>query len=92
MARTVVKTNGQEVINIMKSGAMESFIASRAALVQSAAQSNAPVDEGDYRDSIEVMIEQHPTRVVAHIGATVDYAMIVEANTGNLSRALDSAR
>lgn len=92
MAKARITTNGREVVNIMKSGAMESLLAERAARVASAAKSAAPVDSGEYRDSIEVNMEQHPTRVVAHIGSSAAHAMIVEANEGVLARALDAGR
>lgn len=53
----------------------------------SRARSSAPVEEGEYQASIHVE-EAHTDRLVVRVVADVDYAMVVEANTGNLARAL----
>jgi hypothetical protein len=51
------------------------------------AQASAPVDTGAYRDSIHVETV-HTDRMVKRVVADVDYAMVVEADTGNLARSL----
>lgn len=63
----------------------------RAQRVASAMRAAAPVGTGAYRDSITVQRDEHPSRPVFHIGSTVDYAGLVEANTGNAVRSLDAA-
>lgn len=55
------------------------------------AKATAPVDSGAYRDSIHIETD-HTDRMVKRVVADVDYAMAVEADTGNLARALDAAR
>jgi len=51
------------------------------------ARTNAPVDTGAYRDSLHIETV-HTDRMVKRIVADVDYALEVEANTGNLARSL----
>jgi hypothetical protein len=51
------------------------------------AKATAPVDSGAYRDSIHVETV-HTDRMVKRVVADVDYAMVVEADTGNLARSL----
>lgn len=63
----------------------------RAERVAESMRSRAPVDTGAYQRGIEVTRDEHPDRPVFHIGSSVDYAGVVEANTGNAVRALDAA-
>lgn len=51
------------------------------------ARSGAPVASGAYRNSIHVETDR-TDRMVKRVVADVPYAMVVEANTGNLGRAL----
>lgn len=55
-----------------------------------AARGSAEVETGTYRDSITAW-SATTDRAVGRFGSDVDYADIVEANTGNLARALDAA-
>lgn len=66
---------------------VSSLLDSKAAEVASRAKSGAPVDSGDYQASIHVETA-HTDRMVKRVVADVPYAMIVEANTGNMARAL----
>lgn len=63
----------------------------RAEAVAASAQAAAPKESGAYANSITVVVEQHPSRVVAHVQSDVPYAATIEARTGNLARALDAA-
>jgi hypothetical protein len=63
---------------------------SKAAAVLSAAQSSAPVASGEYRDGLHIE-EAHTDRLVVRVSGSTDHDWIVEAKTGNLARALDSA-
>ena len=63
----------------------------RAERVEQAMKASAPVDTGAYRDGISVQRDEHPSRPVFHIGSSVPYAGVVEANTGNAVRSLDAA-
>lgn len=93
MATSVVfRLRGEGIREMLKSPGIAADMHRRAEQVASAARSAAPVETGAFQASIVVTDEQQPTRAVAHVGATVDYAAIVEANTGVLARSLDAAR
>lgn len=86
-----VNLNHGGMAALLKSGEVRSELTKRAEAVLSAAQSSAPVESGAYKSSLHV--EQATTdRAVVRVVADVDYALVVEANTGNLSRALDAGR
>lgn len=88
MARVVLKSAGfREMLN---SGEVRALLTGKASSVLSSAKANAPVDSGEYAASIHV--EQATTdRAVVRVVASAPHAFVVEANTGNLARALDSA-
>lgn len=69
---------------------VEATLEDAAQRALSAAQGTAPVETGAYRDSLHIETD-HTDRMAKRVVADVDYAMVVEANTGNLARALDSA-
>ena len=58
--------------------------------VLSTAVANAPVDSGAYRDSLHLETVQ-TDRTVVRLVSNVPHAMVVQAATGNMSRALDAA-
>lgn len=64
--------------------------ANRAERIASAQRSAAPVDSGDYRESVQVTQDQHGDRPVFHIGPTVAYGMEVEAKHGTVARSIDA--
>ena len=86
--RTRLNSRGMQ--QLLNSGEVEAFLRGRIESALSAARSSAPVATGAYRDSLRVEIA-HTDRVVARVVSDVDHAMIVEADTGNLARALDAA-
>ena len=88
---TRVKINyGRPFDEILNSNEVRDLCTTRAERALSAARSAAPVDSGAYRASLR--LEQATTdRAVTRVVADVDYAMVVEARTGNLARALDAA-
>lgn len=91
MAFTRVKLNHSGMREVLTRAETEAALLAVAERVADAARASAPVGEtGNYRDSISAFIEQHPTRVVAHVTADVPYAMQVESATGNLARAMDA--
>lgn len=75
---------------LLKSAGVRADLTGRAERVASAARASAPVESGAYRDSIHVEADT-TDRAAARVVAGVSYAMVVEANTGNLARALDAA-
>lgn len=60
--------------------------------VAAVARAAAPVDTGAYRDSIQVETHVAGHRVVAEVIASSDHAMIVEAQTGTMARALGAVK
>ena len=72
------------------SAPVERIVVGAAEDAASVARSTAPVDSGEYRDSIHVEVDRAAHRVVAKVVASSDHSMLVESQTGNLSRALRS--
>lgn len=93
MAKNVVfipDNNG--IIALLKSDEVVANLLERGERVANAARSGGPQGEtGDYVENIEVVVDENPTRKVVRVGSTVAYASRVEANTGNMARALDAA-
>lgn len=87
-----VELNHGGIREVLKSSAVEAELKSRATRVAAAAIASAPRETGEYANSIEVVMDQHRDRVVAHVVAKARHALRVEANTGNLARALDAGR
>lgn len=91
MASTRVTINHREIQSYLDGAhGVEALLESAAQGALSAAQSSAPVASGAYRDSLHIETDK-TDRMVKRVVSDVDYALVVEANTGNLSRALDSA-
>ncbi|PPF64541.1 hypothetical protein C5E11_03880 [Clavibacter michiganensis] len=65
-------------------------VAGIANSVAGRAQTDGPVDTGEYIDKIHVVVSESAHRVVATVVAGADHSMIVEARTGNLLRALNA--
>lgn len=66
---------------------VEALLSSEAEERASRARSTAPVSSGAYQASIHVETD-HTDRMVKRVVADVPYALIVEANTGNMARSL----
>jgi len=89
MARPKVTLNHSGVESLLGAPGVRAKCREEAERVAAAARSSAPVDTGEYRASIHV--ESDTTdRAVERVVADAPHAMIVEANTGNLARALSS--
>lgn len=89
MAR--VKVNyGAPFAEILNSARVRAELTSKAGNVLAAAQAAAPVDTGEYRASLHI-IQATTDRAVVRVVASAPHALVVEANHGTLSRALDSA-
>lgn len=83
--------NHRGIEDLLKSREVRRDLTSRGEKVLAAAESSAPVDEGEYRDGLH--IEQATTdRAVVRVAGSTDHDWIVEAQTGNLARALDAAK
>lgn len=91
MAKVRFVPNGAGFRELLHSEGVKSMLEAKAEAVASTARSNAPVETGEYRDSIAVRVVDHPTRSVAQVYSSDDKAHVIEARTGNLARALDAA-
>ncbi|AOY72039.1 hypothetical protein ARZXY2_2509 [Arthrobacter sp. ZXY-2] len=60
--------------------------------VLAAAVAGAPVDEGDYRDGLQVQEKTVEHRNVALVVGTDPKTMLIESKTGNLARALNQVK
>lgn len=91
MAKVKFVPNAAGFRELLSSSELSAYLQSKGEAVASAARISAPVESGDYRDSIHVEMVQHPTRIVAQVHASDWKSHIIEADTGNLARALDAA-
>ncbi|MGE3811523.1 MAG: HK97 gp10 family phage protein [Candidatus Nanopelagicales bacterium] len=89
--RVKVVLNSPGVEQLLKDPGVLADLQRRGRAVAAVARATAPVDSGDYADSIEVSSDE-TDRAAVRIGASVDYALVVESRTGNLARALDAGR
>jgi hypothetical protein len=87
-ARTVLNSAGMQAMLV--SPGIRADMLSRAEIVAATARASAPVDSGAYRDSITAY-DVTTDRAVGRVGSDLPYASLIEANTGNLARALDAA-
>lgn len=87
MARNV-RMNIKGLREVLKSTEMQAALQDVAEPIASRARSAAPVASGEYRDSIHVEVEVHRNVAVARVVADAPHALLVEAKTGNLARAL----
>lgn len=86
---TQIKINKRGAAELLKSPEVRALLRERADRVAARARASAPVDTGDYRNSVKV--ESDTTdRAVERVISRVPHALIVESKTGNLARALSS--
>lgn len=83
-----LKLNRKGVEDLLKGSAAEDACRPKAEAAVGRARASAPVASGAYRASIHVEEVMHPTRKVFRVVADVPYALVVEADTGNLARSL----
>jgi len=88
--RATVKLISRGMKLLLTDPGVKADLKRRAESVAATARETAPVATGAYRDSITVVTEV-TDRVVARVVARDPKSHIIEARTGNLSRALDSA-
>ncbi len=77
--------------DLARSPGVEELCVEAAEKVAAKARASAPIDSGEYRDSISVSVK-YQKRVVALVTAEDDKAMIIESKTGNLARSLRATR
>lgn len=86
--RVRIVVHQQRVDDLKRDRSIREDAERRAERVAERARADAPILTGDYRDSIHVEEDRDGYRVVAG----TDHALVVEADTGNLVRALDAGR
>lgn len=90
MASTKVKLNHRGVEEVLKSRQTRALLTEKAQRVLSAAVASAPVVTGNYRAGLEVQ-QDTTDRAIARVAGTAPHSHLVEADSGNLARALDAA-
>jgi hypothetical protein len=88
MASTRFKINPGWFEEALKGSIADGACAAKAEETLARAKGSAPVETGAYAASIHLVVEDHPQRKAWHVVAGVEYAMVVEAKTGNLARSL----
>ena len=84
---TEIQLNSREIAAMLKSSQVRDPLREIAERWAAAARASAPVDSGEYRASIRR--ESDTTdRAVERVVAHDDKAAVIEANTGNLKRAM----
>lgn len=91
MARTKLKLNHRGIGELLNSDEVGDMLEEKMRPALARAKATAPVDSGDYRDGLHLE-RIHTDRVVVRIVGSTDHDLAVEADTGNLARALDEAR
>lgn len=87
MARAKIRLDSRQMSALLKSQQMRPPLEQIAEKWAARARSTAPVDSGEYRDSITV-VEDTTDRAVARVVARSRKSSLVEARTGNLKRAM----
>lgn len=83
-----IKLNSRGIQSYLDGGGgVDALLEAQAQESAARARASAPVASGGYRDSIRVETD-HTDRMVKRVVADVPYAMVVEANTGNMARSL----
>lgn len=77
--------------NLSRSPAVTGLVVAAAEKVAAAARASAPVESGAYRAGI-VVRTKYQRRTVALVVATDPKSMLLESQTGNLARALNSVK
>lgn len=90
MAPVKVVPHPPAIAAMLRSEDIRATIEPAVFAVLTAARASAPVLTGAYKDGLGVESDTADT-VVERVGSSVRYAPFVEADTGNLLRALDAA-
>ncbi|WP_269304923.1 HK97 gp10 family phage protein [Aeromicrobium sp. HA] len=90
MARVKVKLNSPGMSSLLKDAGVAAELERRGQAVLNTARATAPVDTGEYRNSLFILPAM-TDRAVCRIGTRAPHGMIVEFKSGNLAKALDAA-
>lgn len=92
MVKNTVKFNDKVFEQILESAQVKALSAAAAQKALSAAQANAPVDTGAYKAGLGIRAVKHAKRTTYLIEGTDSKTVLVEAQTGNLRKALKAAK
>jgi len=79
------------MVDLLHDNGVRGLLTTLAGDVLARAQAGAPVDTGEYRASLRI-IQDTTDRAVVRVGSNDDKAMVIEARTGNLARAVGGGR
>lgn len=101
MSKTKVTLHSGGMDDLLKEPGVSALLEDIAGRVAATARASAPVESGTYRGSIEsgvvpataahIPFRKSRGRPVGVVHSSAHYSLDVEAATGNLARALDSA-
>jgi hypothetical protein len=89
---TKFKDNYAGIGAMLKSDQTRAELTPRAERALAAAKGSAPVATGEYRAGLHLEQVTTRTRAVVRVVGGTDHDLFVEAQTGNLGRAVDHAR
>lgn len=90
MARVKIKLNSPGMKSLLNDAGVAAELERRGQAVLATARATAPVDSGEYRNSL-FLISATTDRAVVRVGTRAPHGGVVEWRTGNLAKALDSA-
>lgn len=90
--QTEVEFNQGYFDDIMRSAGVDALTKQQAEKAASIARSTAPVDTGEYRDRIRVVVRESRYRRVYRVIGTDAKTLLIESKTGNLARALKASK
>lgn len=91
MAKSQMQFNSAFFEDLSHSAAVKQLVDAAADRVLAAAQASAPEDSGDYKAGLR-RSSKNQKRYVALVEATDPKSMLIESKTGNLARALRTAK
>lgn len=86
-----IRLNSRGMAKLLNSRAIGGALMADAQAVAARARSLAPVDTGEYRDSIRVEPARPHDRQVVRVVAGARHAQVVERNDSTLARALGAS-
>jgi hypothetical protein len=89
-SRNKVKLNSRGMKDLLTSRETRAMLTERAEQVLAEAVSSAPVVTGNYRDGLKI-VQDTTDRAIVRVVGTAPHSHLVEAESGNLARALDAA-
>lgn len=90
--QTSVEFNPAFFDNILRSAGVERLTQAAAEKTAATARATAPIDTGEYRNGIRVLVRESKYRRVYRVTGTDPKTMLIESKTGNLARAVKAAK